>query len=150
MSPGVLAGLGSLFGAAVSLRADLRRRKLLLTRSAGWNLLVLLDVVCVAATIGAASAVLLLSERVSRTSGSLLAPSTLAIVACILSTLFLWSEGRRQIQLQRPAGIVFGEWLILLGMYQFLATITTKQLPAWSGIPRLETIGLGVVLPVAE
>jgi predicted O-methyltransferase YrrM len=35
---------------------------------------------------------------------------------------FLWSEGRRQLQFQRPAGIVFGEWLILGGAYQLIET----------------------------
>lgn len=145
----VLSGIGGLFGAATSLRADLRRRKLSLTRSVGWNSLALLDVACVAATIGAAGALLLFPSRASSATDTLLAPATLTIVACVLVTLFLWSEGRRQVQLQRPAGIVFGEWLILFGVYQLLVTLTSEQLPVWSGMSRLKSIGLGAVLPAA-
>jgi len=145
----VPAGLGGFIGATASFRADIRRRKLTLFRSVGWNSLVFLDVACVAATIGAATALLLVPRHFYSRSDSLSLPAMLAIVACILSTWFLWSEGKRQVQLQRPAGIVFGEWLILFGACQVLVTLTSEQLPMWSGRSRFETVGLGVVLPVA-
>jgi predicted O-methyltransferase YrrM len=111
----------------------------------------MLDVACVAATIGAGAALLLLPNPNNASSGSysMLPPATLAIIACILSALFLWSEGRRQVQLQRPTGIVFGEWLILLGVYELLATLTSKQLPAFFDTSLAATISLGVVLPIA-
>ncbi len=81
----------------------------------------ILDVVSVAATIAIASALLIASPNLPPASGSLLSPAALAITASIAALLFLWAEGRRQVQLQRPAGIVFAEWAILFGMYQVLA-----------------------------
>lgn len=42
--------------------------------------------------------------------------ATWATVAGILIFIFLWIEGRRQIQFQRPRGIVCGEFLILWAM----------------------------------
>jgi predicted O-methyltransferase YrrM len=52
----------------------------------------------------------------------LYAPETWGIAAAGSLALFLWSEGRRQLQFQRPAGIVLGEWLILAGAYQLMET----------------------------
>jgi len=41
---------------------------------------------------------------------------------------FLWQEGRKAVQLQRPAGLVFGEWLFLLATIQLLATFFAPEL----------------------
>lgn len=90
---------------ALGLRADLHRRRLSFVRCAGWGVLPVLDVTSVATTIAFAAS---LSIQTARPFG---------IVASVLSLLFLWAEGRRQIQLQRPAGIVAGEWLVLFGAY---------------------------------
>jgi predicted O-methyltransferase YrrM len=46
----------------------------------------------------------------------LFSPSALAGVACLGIFVFVWGEGRRQMQFQRPAGIVLGESLILGGV----------------------------------
>jgi predicted O-methyltransferase YrrM len=90
---------------AVTLRADTRRRRLSLICSRGWKLFTALDIAAVAATIAFAATVI---------GGS----SVLLESGCaILVLLFLWSEGKRQVQLQRPAGIVFAEWCILAGAY---------------------------------
>jgi predicted O-methyltransferase YrrM len=107
-------------GAGVTLRADVQRRRLTFRKSAGWRLLTALDVACVAVTVGVAFGLFPLAV----VSGSvpLYAPETWGIAAAGLLALFLWSEGRRQLQFQRPAGIAFGEWLILGGVYQLIET----------------------------
>jgi predicted O-methyltransferase YrrM len=107
-----------LIAAAVTLRADLLRRRLSLGRAGGWRLLTALDVVCLAATAG--DAFRLIPLAVVTGAVPLYAPATWGIVAAGLLAVFLWGEGRRQLQFQRPAGIVFGEWLILGGAYRLL------------------------------
>jgi predicted O-methyltransferase YrrM len=92
--------------------ADLRRRRLSLQRLPGWHLLDGVDVVSPAISLGLAAA--FLARAVAGAvplSGSSLWPMT----SGALIFAFLWSEGRRQIQFQRPRGIVFSEWLILFG-----------------------------------
>jgi predicted O-methyltransferase YrrM len=101
--------------AGVTLRGDLLRRRLSFRSAAGWRLLTAFDVACVAATVGAAFGLIPLA--VVRGSVPLYAPATWGIAAAGLLAAFLWSEGRHQLQFQRPAGIVFGEWLILAGAY---------------------------------
>ena len=34
---------------------------------------------------------------------------------CLLFTPVFWTEGRKQIQFQRPAGLIFVEWLFFAG-----------------------------------
>lgn len=105
-------------GAGVTLRADVQRRRLTFQKRAGWHLLTALDVACLAATVGVGFG--LISLAVVNGSVPLYAPETWGIAAAGLLGLFLWNEGRRQLQFQRPAGIVFGEWLILGGAYQLV------------------------------
>ena len=101
--------------AGVTLRGDVLRRRLWFRSAAGWRSLTAFDVACVAATVGAAFGLIPLA--VVRGNVPLYAPATWGIAAAGLLAAFLWSEGRRQLQFQRPAGIVFGEWLILAGAY---------------------------------
>jgi len=107
-------------GAGVTLRADVQRRRLTFHKRAGWRLLTTLDAACLAATAGMACGLTPLAV----VSGCvpLYAPETWGIAAAGLLAFFLWSEGRRQLQFQRPAGIVLGEWLILGGAYQLIET----------------------------
>ncbi len=125
----VIAGV---LGAAVVLRADLRRRRLALTRSAGWHLLTALDVVAPALTMGAVCGAVVSLVPVATAEGvlPLRTAAPWAVLAGILIFLFLWIEGLRQIQFQRPRGIVFGEWLILAGLYELLKTYIFGGLPA--------------------
>jgi predicted O-methyltransferase YrrM len=106
--------------AGVILRADVQRRRLTFRKRAGWRLLTALDVACLAATVGVALGLIPLA--VVNGSVPLYAPETWGIAAAGSLALFLWSEGRRQLQFQRPAGIVLGEWLILAGAYQLMET----------------------------
>src|ERR1700733_675789 len=109
-----------LIAAGVTLRADLLRRRLSIGKTAGWRLLTALDVACVAATVGAAFGLIPLA--IVNGGVPLDAPASWGIAAAGLLAGFLWSEGRHQLQFQRPAGIVFGEWLILAGGYQLIET----------------------------
>ncbi|HVS74119.1 MAG TPA: class I SAM-dependent methyltransferase [Candidatus Acidoferrales bacterium] len=128
-TPIVIAGL---VAALLVFRADLRRRRLSLRRTSGWHLLSALDVACPAVTIGALA--VLLVAAISRSQGTVLlySPTVWRAIAGVLTFVFIWAEGRRQIQFQRPAGIVLGEWLILAGAYQLLESIVFGQV---SGFP---------------
>src|SRR5271155_6173448 len=106
--------------AGVTLRADVQRRRLTFRKRAGWRWLTALDVACLAATVGVAFGLIPLA--VVNGSVPLYAQVTWDIAAAGLLAMFLWSEGRRQLQFQRPAGIVFGEWVILAGGYQLVGT----------------------------
>jgi len=108
--------------AGFSWRADARRRRLNLGHFSARYFLFFLDVACVSIYVGVATALLVLSPHSFQTE-TFFTPATLGAVACVLSLLFLWSEGKHQVQLQRPAGIVFAEGAILLGMYQTVAAI---------------------------
>jgi predicted O-methyltransferase YrrM len=125
-------------GASVCLQADLRRRRLLLIRSAGWSLRSALDVACAAATaaILLALIVVLIPLAIQLRAIPLDSPLTWRVVAGILILTFLWGEGRREIQFQRPAGIVFGEWLILCGSYQLIEMFTFRSATFWPHIPQ--------------
>lgn len=50
-------------------------------------------------------------------------PTLLALVLLLLSALFFWQEGRREIQFQRPTGLVFGEFLIIFGILDALLNL---------------------------
>lgn len=107
----------TILGALVTLRSDLRRRRLNLTRRNGWSALTVFDV------ISAAFAVALVVGFVASLIGvaihegliPLRSPEIFGVVVCIAIFLFLWHEGFRQIQFQRPRGIIFAEGLILAG-----------------------------------
>lgn len=91
------------------VRADTQRRRLSFQCASGWKILTILDVAAVALTI--AFAVLLVGRS-----------PILASFSCSFFALaFLWTEGKRQVQLQRPAGIVFAEGCLLSGLYFFFA-----------------------------
>jgi predicted O-methyltransferase YrrM len=140
--------LCGLIGFFIGLRFDLRRRNLSLTRPAGWGLTTILDVACVALTIGLAASLVAAASHIQADASSPFSPATLGILTCAAVLLFLWAEGRRQVQLQRPAGIVFGEWAFLLGIYYLLATFGLHQ--AFSlGMGGRSDILLGAILPTA-
>ena len=122
-------------GALLELRADLQRRRLSLSRSTGWHFFTVLDVICPATVTGgiialgvAATPFVLGSRSIDLTS-----PITWQLIAGVLIVLFTWQEGRRQIQFQRPPGIVLAETLILVGAYQLADTFFSKTSP-WPGI----------------
>lgn len=122
-SPGYIA-MGGVLAVCLVLRADLRRRRLTLTRTAGWRLLSVLDIASTAATAGAVACFLLalLPVAVSEAVVPLRSPLTWGAVSCTLIFVFLWREGRCQIQFQRPRGVVAAEGLVLTACSQVFAT----------------------------
>lgn len=118
----ILGFIGALF----TFRADLRRRRLLLGRSSGWQAMTALDTVCPAVTVG--TAVGLVPLATSGGTISVYSPATWTIFAATVVAAFIWGEGRRQIQFQRPAGIVFAEWLVLAGGYRLLESTVFRAL----------------------
>ncbi len=107
--------VAGVFAAGLVSAADLRRRRLSLTRSTGWHWLTGLDIASSSVTLAIAAGLLLLliPTVISQAAVPLWLPATWGIVASTAIFVFLWSEGRRQIQFQRPHGIVVAEWLIL-------------------------------------
>ena len=134
MNPSAYILFAGIAGAALVLRADLRRRRLALASPAGWHVLTALDVVAPAVTIGTACGLMVLLAPVAVAQGvvPLRSPAPWAILAGILIFAFLWSEGRHQIQFQRPRGIVFGEWLILAAAFQLLTGLVSGKASAIS------------------
>ncbi len=57
-------------------------------------------------------------------------PAPWTILTGIFIFSFIWSEGRQQIQFQRPRGIVFGEWLILVAAYQLIESYVFGRVAA--------------------
>jgi predicted O-methyltransferase YrrM len=132
-----LAGLGS----------DLRRRKLSLSDRRGWTMLTALDVICLNSIFGLAAVLILASPHATGAPG-LLTPATFGIICCAASLLFLWPEGRRQVQLQRPAGIVAGESAVLLGLFYSLALWMFGQALVWPASNGRSAALLAMLLPL--
>lgn len=129
MHPIFYMPLASAVVAAVVLHTDLRRRRLSLTRAAGWRLLSVLDLgssaVCSAVAAGLAVRLMLAAISVDRIELPWVA--WWGIISNVVIFVFLWAEGHRQIQFQRPRGILFAEWLILAGFNQALASTLFGQ-----------------------
>src|SRR5260370_29077148 len=116
----IINSVAGLIAVLFVLRADLHRRRLSFRHSSGWNVLSAFDVVCPAVTSGMTGS--LLADMIVRSHGTLplFSREVRGTLAGMLVALFLWREGRRQIQFQRPLGIVLGEWLVLGGGYGLL------------------------------
>ena len=61
----------------------------------------------------------------------------LAGIASAAAFLWLWQEGRRSTQWQRPRGIVAGEYLVLSGLVSFAADFLRSGARALSGLSQL-------------
>jgi predicted O-methyltransferase YrrM len=138
---------GFLAAFLAGLRADLRRRKLSLTHRRGWTIFTALDVVCLNSVFGAAAALILVSPNAPDSRG-LLTPATLGIICCAATVLFLWAEGRRQVQLQRPAGIVAGECAVLVGLSYGLVLWIFGQELVWPASHGRSSALVAMLLPL--
>jgi predicted O-methyltransferase YrrM len=132
---GMIFFLAGVIVAVVVLRADLLRRRISLLQLVRGHFLTLLDVVCTALTIGIVAdlVVFLAPDVFADRAVPLDSPVTWAILAGILIFAFLWKEGRRQAQFQRPSGILASEWLILGGAYQLIASFISS-VSEWRGV----------------
>ncbi|HET9183607.1 MAG TPA: CmcI family methyltransferase [Candidatus Angelobacter sp.] len=138
--------------AGAAFVADMRRRKLSLTRTAGWNLLLGLDVAALTLTAAlAAGLVVMLISGIS--AHRLTPPMSLALASLVFFVgvgAFLVREGRRQVQLQRPAGLVFAEFMILGGSYLVIVALVLPRGFAFYGAPAVTATRILVsVLPIA-
>jgi predicted O-methyltransferase YrrM len=147
----ILISLASILVFLGVLRADLQRRRLSITRRAGWRRLSALDVIAPAASLAIAAGFVVGSVSVSAGLVALSSPGAWVVVADAVIFAFLWSEGRRQIQFQRPRGIVFAEWLILTTAAQLCAAIFLGDFGVPHGglllmVPSLVAMGAGAAL----
>jgi len=132
MNDSVFIFIGSclLFGAVV-VYFDLRRRRIRLSQASGLSPLVWLDIAATAAALSVgfwADAAGLLRQ----TAGIL--QILVALTASVAVFVFLWGEGRRANQFQRPNGIALGELLILAGIARLLLRLFAGELFDASGI----------------
>ena len=121
--------LVSVLVAAAVCWMDLRRRRIRVARIGSVNPLTLLDVIALAIDAGFATIFLGLAAAIFTNFGtglSVVPPFTVGGVAAVLIGIYLWIEGRRQIQFQRPDGIVAGEFLILAGAFGLLVPLLDK------------------------
>lgn len=117
-------------------RRDFRQRRLTFSRSTGWNFLTALDLLGPAITSGVGGTLIyqLILTAISQSVLPLRSPGLFGILAASAIFVFLNGEARRQIQFQRPAGIVFGEFLILGGAYQLIESMIFSAAD-WPGAP---------------
>jgi predicted O-methyltransferase YrrM len=132
MSDLALALPTALFGAAALARIDAKRRRILPFKLSRTFFLILLDMLSPALVL--AFAIFQLVRFLSVLPE--FAPQRL--LEAFLSAaifVFLWREGRRANQFQRPNGIVFGEFLILVSVARSLSHVSAHARPfvdAWS------------------
>jgi predicted O-methyltransferase YrrM len=116
----------SLICAVVIAYFDLRRRRIRLSQASGLSPLVWLDIAAAAAT---------LSLGFWSDPANLLAPTAgapqiaVALAISIGVFIFLWGEGRRANQFQRPNGIVLGELLVLAGFARIVLRLIAGEHP---------------------
>lgn len=142
---------GLVLGAVAGFLADLKRRRLSLATPAAWKTGTALDVAGFAVTSGLAAGLCaaLLPIAVPENAIPLFSPVTLSLVVCILAGRFLWAEGRRQVQLQRPAGLVCGEFLVLGGAYLALLSLVFREALPSGLLPSAATLRILALLAIA-
>lgn len=128
-TPPVYLAVAAILAVSVALRADLRRRRLTPVRSTGWHLLTVLDLASTSLVVAIAAAhlVTLIRIAISEAVVPLRSPLMFGALATSASFVFLWREGLRQVQFQRPSGIIFAETLILCGAFVLLASMLFRN-----------------------
>lgn len=104
------------------LELDIRRRRLALAGILRLPVLAIFDLLPPALTAGFVAALVatLYPEASARGVLPLRSPSTLGMVLCLAFLPIFWTEGRKQIQFQRPFGLLFAEWLVFAGAARIL------------------------------
>jgi predicted O-methyltransferase YrrM len=109
----MLVIVGELLCGMASIYLDLRRHHMSLLHPVKTSPLVYLDILSTALVLASAPwglANLLFLHLTTRLTG------ILEIIFCTATFAYLWGEGRRANQFQRPAGIVLGEFFVLSGV----------------------------------
>src|SRR5690348_11866756 len=148
LSISVYIPLAGIVAALVTLQVDLRRRRLALTRLAGWRLLTALDVASTALAVAIAAVLLVMLIRLALPDAvvSLHFSSAFGAVVSSAAFVFLWYEGLRQVQFQRPRGILFAEMLILAGVCAALSPILFRTLPGLVSGPLTAFLSISAIL----
>jgi predicted O-methyltransferase YrrM len=127
--PSPLVWLAGLLAAALLLFFDLRRRRLPLPAFRRLSMLAKLDLVAAPLAAGYAVSLAVLLFPVAAATGFLPLRSSalLGFVLCAVFTPVFWSEGKKQIQFQRPIGLLFAEWLFLMGAIPALSLLVSPR-----------------------
>ncbi len=140
-------------GFLLALGLDLRRRRVGSSDLLRLGILSFLDLLAPAATFGCALALCAQMWPAAMREG-VLHVRTVAFpgaLACLIAGPLLWTEGRKQMQFQRPTGLIFGEWLFFAGAV--LTSITTaldfdRAARLWSLAPVVAGLALiAVIVP---
>lgn len=120
--------IAGLAGAFAVLYFDLRRRRFVPLRFSAWKSISALDVIWPAAVAGTVIglAVSLVPVAIALRSLPLDSPTIWRIAAGTALAAYLWGDGRRAIQFQRPGGLVCGEALILIGAYLLIESAVSS------------------------
>jgi predicted O-methyltransferase YrrM len=104
---------------------DLRRRRVSPAQIFRLPLLAGLDLLPPAVTVALAVALSASLLPIAAATGLLpiRSPALLALIFCCITLPLFWMEGRRQIQFQRPNGLLFAEWLIAFGALRILLAV---------------------------
>ncbi len=117
-----------LFGSAAFLALlalDIRRRRLALAGILRPPVLAIFDLLPPALTAGFMAALIATVYPEASAQGvlPLRSPSTLGMLLCLAFFPIFWTEGRKQIQFQRPFGLLFAEWLVFAGAARILLLV---------------------------
>jgi len=148
VSPLVYIPLVGIVAAFVTFHVDLRRRRLAFTQRTGWHILTALDVASTALAVAIAAALLVILIRLTIPDAvvPLRSPWTFGAAISSAAFVFLWREGLRQVQFQRPRGILFAETLILGGVCAALASILFRALPGVAIAPLTAFLSISAIL----
>jgi predicted O-methyltransferase YrrM len=118
----ILLGFAGFF---VILLMDFRRRRLTLAGFFRLPMFAMVDLLPPALTAGFAVALGATLYPAAALHGvlQLKSPIVLAMVLCIVLLPVFWMEGRKQIQFQRPMGLLFAEWMIFSGATRILLAV---------------------------
>lgn len=128
------------------LPLDMHRRRLALAAAFRLPVLGILDLLPPALTAGCVAALgaLLYPQAAARRVLPLDSPATLGLAFCLGFFPVIWAEGHKQIQFQRPFGLLFAEWLVFAGAACALLSVVFHP----SGQSRLGTSLLFAIVPV--
>jgi predicted O-methyltransferase YrrM len=142
-----LGQVAGLLAAALLFFFDLRRRRLPLSGLHRLPVLGQFDLVAAPFTAGYGLSMAFLLFPVATATGFLPVRSSALIgfALCAVFTPVFWFEGKKQIQFQRPAGLLFAEWLFLMGAIPMLSLWVSRAAGKPSGL----FIGYSVALLLA-
>jgi predicted O-methyltransferase YrrM len=111
---------------------DLRRRRLFPVRIVLLPFLEILDLVpCPLTSCIAVSLAAYICAHIATTGVlPLHSPTLLVLILCSAVSPLLWSEGQRQLQFQRPIGLLFAEWMIFTGSSWMLTAVLFRNTEA--------------------